>query len=407
MQKLFIQKCETAKPNSIIIYIPLQNFSWANLHPRASLFDIYSNVPQTIINMTEAKELLEAKGIEVLTVLDVLKGDRKILLEKAKEAVTYNLESDLCYSTEEEKAELEFFLSDEYKSNTLDHYSNDDLIEIILNRPTCHLSSESINTHLILKTVEFQPMGNMIFCRDHQIITSKGVIIGNLNCHQRKREVDLIRWFYELLKVPLIGEIKGENKLEGGDFMIIKEDISLLGIGMRTNFGAASYLMENDLLGTKIFGLVVDENDFNQHRMHLDTIFNILSPEEVILLDMNTVKPKKIRDGKEVDIRRTVHIYERKEVKKEYGNYELVKKIDFEEFLISEGFKIIKVTHEQQSDFMINFLNIGDGEVISPNKDMQSFLEKNGSKTKACFVEFKEVTKMYGAFHCATQAIRY
>lgn len=403
----FIQKCETIKPNLVIIHIPLQNFSWANLHPRASLFNIYSNVPQTIENMRDAKAVLEAEGIEVLTIIDVLKRDRKFLLEKAMDSVTYSLESDLKYSSNEEKEQLEFFLSDQYKRDTLNHYSDDDLIEIILNRPTCHLSSEAINTRLILKTVEFQPLGNMIFCRDHQIITPRGVILGNLNSQQRKREADLIRCFYELLKIPLIGEIKGENKLEGGDFMILKEDLALLGIGMRTNFSSAVYMMENDLLNTKKFGLVTDENDFDQHRMHLDTFFNILSPNEVFLLDFDTIKPKKYLEGKELNLRRRVQIYERKEVKKTYGFYEIVEEMDFSDFLVKEGFRVIKITHEQQSDFMVNFLNIGDGKVISPNKDMQSFLEKNGSKVAVKYVDIGEVTKMYGAFHCATQAVRY
>lgn len=403
----FIQKCETFKPNAVIIYIPLPNFSWSNLHPRASLFQFYSNVPVTIDTMKEARAILESEGIQVLSVLEVLKSNRKFLLDKAAQAVTYALEGDLNYSTPEEKEELEFFLSEQYKKDTLNHYSDDDLIEIILNKPTCHLASESINTHLILKSVQFQPLGNLIFCRDHQIITPRGVIIGSLNAEQRKREVEMIKAFYELLQVPVIGEIQGENKLEGGDFMIVKEDLALLGVGMRTNFGAAAYLMEQDLLVTKRFCLVTDENDIDQHRMHLDTFFNILSNEEVVLLDMDTVKPKKYRDGKPLDIRRKAQIYQRGEAMGKYGHYDFVREMDFEEFLVMEGFRVIKVSHEEQSDFMINFLNIGNGKIISPNKEMKKFLEKNGSKVEAKYVEFSEVTKMYGAFHCATQAIRF
>lgn len=357
--------------------------------------------------MKDAKTLLESEGIQVYTVLDVLRSNRKYLLEKAVQSVTYNLEGELKYSSPEQKEELDFFLSEQYKRDTLAHYSDDDLIEILLNKPICHLASETINTHLILKSVQFQPLGNLIFCRDHQIITPRGVIIGNLNAEQRKREVDMIRWFYELLQIPVIAEMQGENKLEGGDFMIIKEDLALLGVGMRTNFSAAAHLMENDLLMTKRFCIVNDENDFDQHRMHLDTFFNILSPEEVMLLDMDTVKPKKFREGQPIDLRRKAQIYERFEDVRKYGHYQFVKEMDFEEFLVEEGFRVIKVTHEEQSDFMINFLNIGNGKIISPNKEMRAFLEKNGSKVDVKFVEFAEVTKMYGAFHCATQAIRY
>jgi len=47
--------------------------------------------------------------------------------------------------------------------------------------------------------------------------------------------------------------------------------------------------MDNDFLGTQRFAVVEDVNDFSQDRMHLDTIFNIVSRSEVILLDMSTV----------------------------------------------------------------------------------------------------------------------
>lgn len=45
--------------------------------------------------------------------------------------------------------------------------------------------------------------------------------------------------------------------------MIIKEDLALLGLGLRSNYEAAFYLMKNDLLGCKRFGLVIDDHDFD------------------------------------------------------------------------------------------------------------------------------------------------
>ena len=402
----FIQKCETLKPNCVILYIPLQNFSCANLHPCGSLFDLYSNVPSVIENLKSLKVMLESEGIEVISVLDIFKKNRKFLLDRAIEAVTYILESENHDNSIVANEKIEFFMSEEYKKQTLSHYSDEDLIEILLNRPVCHLASESINTHLVLKSVLFQPLGNMVFTRDHQIITPKGIILCNL-AEQRKREIQLIRWFYEMLDIPVLAEINGDLKLEGGDFMIVKEDLSLMGVGLRSNMAAAEFLMENDFLLTKRFGVVVDEKDFDQTRMHLDTFFNILSSEEVVLLEMNDVKPGKYIDGKEVDLRRSIHIYEKSNEKKKHGNYELGKVMDFELFLREEGFRIYKTTHEEQLGFMTNFLNIGNGRIITPNKDMGKFLEKNGSKVEAKFLEFGEVMKMYGAVHCTTQAIRF
>lgn len=404
----FIQKTEIYKPNLVILYLPFPNFSWPNLHPRAALYNSYSNVHLVIKNITDAKNLLEKEGIEVYTINDVLKKNRENLLKFAMKSVTYQLKELLKFKTEVQKHELEFALSDKYKEETLSHFTDDELVETIMHNPICNIEPDSINTGLILSTIEIDPLANMIFCRDQQIITQKGIVLSNLNSKQREREKDIIEFFYEQLGVKILGEVSNNSKLEGGDFMTIKEDLSLLGISLRTNFESAVYLMENDFLGTKRFAVVVDENDLNQKRMHLDSFFNILNSEEVLLLDMSTIVPKPLdSNGVELNLRRTVHLFEKKEGKQIFGNYDLVKKIDFEEFLKEEGFRIIKVTHEQQSAFIISFLNIGNNEIITPNKLLKDFLKENNSKTNVTYLEFDEVLKMYGGFHSITQAIRF
>jgi len=67
-------------------------------------------------------------------------------------------------------------------------------------------------------------------------------------------------------------------------------------------------------------------------------------------------------------------------------------------------YKLIKVTHQQQIDYIINFLNIGNNEIISVNKDLKLF-EKQ-TNTKIMFLEFRPILNMYGAMHCITQVSR-
>ena len=45
--------------------------------------------------------------------------------------------------------------------------------------------------------------------------------------------------------------------------------------------------MNNNLLGSRRFTLVIDEFDLDQQRMHLDTYFNILNNEYCLVLDFN------------------------------------------------------------------------------------------------------------------------
>lgn len=58
-------------------------------------------------------------------------------------------------------------------------------------------------------------------------------------------------------------------------------------VGIRSNMEGARYLMNNNLIGTKRFGIVKDEKDRDQQRMHLDTIFNIIDSSTVLLFDFD------------------------------------------------------------------------------------------------------------------------
>jgi len=77
--------------------------------------------------------------------------------------------------------------------------------------------------------------------------------------------------------------------------------------------------------------------------MHLDTIFNVLSRNETVMLDLSTVPGA--NSGK--SLKRKVKIYTRAEKEGDYGKYSLEPyEPEFEEFIKNEGFKVIKVSHD-------------------------------------------------------------
>ena len=53
---------------------------------------------------------------------------------------------------------------------------------------------------------------------------------------------------------------------------------------------------------------------------------------------------------------------------------------------------------------MINFLNLGNNEIISVNKDLKTVGKE--SNTNITYIEFKPILNMYGAIHCITQVSR-
>ena len=220
---------------------------------------------------------------------------------------------------------------------------------------------------------------------------------------------------FQNLNANILGIVSREYNenafLEGGDYFVVKNDYSLLGIGLRTSMKGAEYLMENDFLGTRYMAIIYDEEDKDQQRMHLDTYFNILNDNFVIVLDFDDVQ--KYYPNKKIE--RKVYLYDNKaktpinsddvKVTNSSGNYKLIKIYNkFEQFLKEQKYEVIKVTHLQQINYMINFLNIGNNNIISVNKELKEVAKKSGVNTT--FIDFKPILNMYGAMHCITQVSR-
>ena len=221
---------------------------------------------------------------------------------------------------------------------------------------------------------------------------------------------------FENLNSTILGIVSKEYDekafLEGGDYFVAKNDISMLGVGLRTSMKGAEYLMENDFLGTRYMAIIYDDEDKDQQRMHLDTYFNILSDEYAVVLDFDEVQ--KYYPNKKIG--RKVYLYDNEavnpiesnniDIPKKVGKYNLINIYNkFYTFLEEKlKYKLIKVTHQQQIDYMINFLNIGNNEVISVNKDLKLF--EKSTNTKIEYLEFRPILNMYGAMHCITQVSR-
>lgn len=118
----------------------------------------------------------------------------------------------------------------------------------------------------------------------------------------------------------------------------MSKDLAMMQIGIRSTIEGAKYLMDNDLLGTRYFGVVKDDKDRDQQRMHLDTIFNIIDEKNVILLDFDDAALPK-------NARRDIDIYEQKQPG---GKYELIETLDFEKYLVKSGYNIIKASNKDQ-----------------------------------------------------------
>ena len=183
-----------------------------------------------------------------------------------------------------------------------------------------------INTDTFIEStsITFCPVGNIVFCRDQQITTRKGVVIGSSRTSQRKYEHIIMKQVFNNLGADIIGELADNGYLEGGDFFVAREDLSMLGVGLRTDMNGANYLMNKDLLGTRYMAVCLDENDKDQQRMHLDTYFNILNDNNALVIDFDEVGKQ---ENKKDNIDRKVYLFDNdKNAKEIESNKEIQKK---------------------------------------------------------------------------------
>ena len=430
----FAQPSESTPAKTILVHISKMESFICSLNPAASLYEDVTDEDEIRACFNQLGEYLKTKNIQLITVEEALflKGKEHELMNLAKDSLNYERETDVSIEEKEEEDKEENeekknirktsrddylnYSSDEYKEKVLKKFSKKNLMNVILTRPTMKLKHIETDTYIESTSITFSPVGNIVFCRDQQITTKKGVVIGASRTSQRRYEHTIMKQVFKNLGSDIIGDVGGEGYIEGGDFFVAREDLSMLGIGLRSDMKGADYLMKNDLLGTRYMAICSDENDKDQQRMHLDTYFNILNDNNALVIDFDDVKKQ---ENKNKNLDRKVYYYDndkdakeiasdREDIKNKVGEYKLIKIYDsFYKFLDDMKFHYIKITHQEQKEYMINFLNIGNNTVISVNKDLEKKLKDNGIDIiNVKYFNCQPILNMYGGMHCMTQVSR-
>ncbi|RWS07053.1 hypothetical protein B4U79_16161 [Dinothrombium tinctorium] len=393
---------------------------FASLHPEASLYEGVIAPNSAVDQLKKFRQVLESYEAQIFLVTDVLANEtfttREELIEFADQFLTYDLSYLPNELNEVKKIEQNFtgkkldnfrkaisefeskinaMHQDEYRKRVLSNLNKESLIDVIFNRPKVelHLRSwfgDGDNLFLYLRSkIISDPLSNLYFMRDQQITTQKGIIL--LRSAIRPGENEVTKFVFRKLGFKIIGELRN-GYAEGGDFMPMGNKV-FIGQGLRTTKEAIDEMLENDYFGVKEVVVVKDMYDHSQQRMHLDTFFNVLNDDTVLISDEIENEVKK---------RRWVDVYFRSAS----GKYSLtIKDREFVQYLVESGFKIVRVTKEEQENYAVNFLNMGNGRIIVAYDDQNYFDLLKAVGVNAKYVNISALTKGYGGPHCMTQVI--
>jgi len=265
-----------------------------------------------------------------------------------------------------------------------------------------HLRPSVVPNTRYAASYEISPVMNLYFCRDQQITTARGVVMGHMNSEQRAVETSILRFVLRKLGIEPIYEVTGEGRLEGGDF-IPAGDTAFIGQGLRTNAEGVRQLLEHQVFGVPRV-VVVKEPWRNQNQMHLDTYFNIIGPNLAVLveerMDLRDAQGRVIQPARP-DRRCRVDVYELGP-----DGYRLAQADgDFQAFLEQEmGFRLIPVSSDDQLRYAINFLCVGPNRILAVAGASAAYRERLRG-VNVTWMDFSNLTGGYGAAHCCVQVL--
>jgi arginine deiminase len=138
---------------------------------------------------------------------------------------------------------------------------------------------------------ELPPLPNLFFTRDAAMVVNRGVVIGAMKY--------AVRWSEELLMKalfryhPLLGnegfiydgsdEYRSDFTIEGGDVLILRPDVAIVGLSERSSPAAIELLVEGLRSRAGIEHLVIVVLPTESPAIHLDMIFTMVDREHCVV----------------------------------------------------------------------------------------------------------------------------
>ncbi len=230
--------------------------------------------------------------------------------------------------------------------------------DLLLMNPEIRLSPGPGEREIDRAITSRQPLSNLYFMRDQQIVTGKGIVMGNMAKPQRAREPVLTRMLWDFTGTPVAGAISGTGTFEGGDFMPMR-DFALIGTGDRTNReGVDQFLAsrpgidEIGIVSPPVHPLMPAGSPDPMVAMHLDTWFNVASSGTAI--------------GSEVLMRNArvrVLFREGDRYREDPAAPSLY------DYIRGKGFDVIDITTLEQMSYAPNFLCIRENSILAVEVD--------------------------------------
>ncbi|ANU15981.1 hypothetical protein BBI11_02385 [Planococcus maritimus] len=217
------------------------------------------------------------------------------------------------------------------------------------------LAKEGVDTAFLEASEEYP---EQVFTRDIGFTIGDTVFISEMAAEVRQGEEQVLQQWLENTDIHF-KHLPG-HRIEGGD-VLVDRDTVFIGISSRTSKKAIGALQ------SQVSGFRVVPLQLNEKYLHLDCVFNILSPTEALIF------PEALEQAS----------------------------ID----MLRERYTLISVESDEQFKLGTNVLSIGDRRVVSQPQNIKVNQQLRDRGFRVIETDFSEIIKSGGAFRCCTMPI--
>jgi len=166
------------------------------------------------------------------------------------------------------------------------------------------LNKDSLSRFLSDKRFALKPLHNFFFTRDASISMYDKVLISKMASRVRVREsqiMEAIFDYYPTFNTSTFGaDTSNKNhenaSIEGGDVLIARDDIILIGIGARTTPEGVDVIIDNFKEKEGIQHIIVQELPVDRESfIHLDMVFTFLNKNECMVFEPVVMQPNRYK----------------------------------------------------------------------------------------------------------------
>ncbi len=245
------------------------------------------------------------------------------------------------------------------------------------------MEKNSLSRYLSKEYYILPPLHNFFFTRDSAIALDRWVLVGKTASQVRERETIIMEAIFDShpsfntkTVTPPIGYQDGSSSIciEGGDVLVAREDILLIGIGARSTAEGVDFVIENLNKWKRNKHIIVQELPHNPESfIHLDMVFTFLDVDKCMVYEPVMLQPNRYR---------TVHITldngKVASIREEKNLLEALKPLGMDlEPVFCGGSSDSWLQEREQWHSGANFFAMGPGQVIGYGRNVYTIEEMN------------------------------